>query len=472
MGGGNDVDFPTIRTETTGDRAAIRSVHRRAFGQDDEANIVDALRDGGFDRVSLVAEAGGAIIGHVLFSDLPIVTNAGTVPALALAPVGVLPEFQRRGVGSALIRQGLEVSRMEGHQIVVVLGHADYYPRFGFSANLAEPLASPFDGRDAWMALELVPGALAGVRGWVNYPPPFGLGVQTRPAYRPDRDEWLRMRNALWLDDSAAHHAAEVAAFFDTGTFGGPQQWPPWTAFVAERHNGGLCGFIEASIRPFVDGCTSGPVGYVEGWYVDPDIRRQGIGRRLVEAAERWAAMHGCREMASDARLDNAVSHAAHAALAFEEIGRLVHFRKSLPDRESAAAPHPPRLELLHVAGSFAVCKLDADAALPAWATVAEPFSVTRTADELSVTCRQEFVPAGVVCERDWRCLRVAGTMPFTQVGVLAALTAPVARAGVGIFAISTFDTDYLFVKAGDTSAAVAALRTAGHTVQAGEAMS
>lgn len=122
-------------------------------------------------RMSLVAEVAGRIVGHILFSDLPIDTDGSTVPAFALAPIAVLPEFQRKGIGTALIREGLTICRDAGHRIVIVLGHPDFYPRFGFSAKLAEPLASPFGGRESWMALELVPGALAGLTGWVRYPP-------------------------------------------------------------------------------------------------------------------------------------------------------------------------------------------------------------------------------------------------------------------------------------------------------------
>ena len=135
--------------------------------------LVDALRDGGYGRVSLVAEDPG-IVGHVLFSDLPIVTATGTVSALSLAPVAVVPAAQRRGIGSALIRRGLDLCRERGHRIVVVLGHAEYYPRFGFSADLARPLRSPFHG-EHWMAMELTPGALTGLAGDVRYPPPFGI---------------------------------------------------------------------------------------------------------------------------------------------------------------------------------------------------------------------------------------------------------------------------------------------------------
>jgi putative acetyltransferase len=331
---------PTIRDETAADREAVRNVNRLAFGRDDEAKIVDALREGGYSRVSLVAEVEGRVVGHILFSDLPILTDGGTVPALSLAPMAVLPECQRRGIGSALVQKGLEVCRGAGHRIVVVLGHPHFYPRFGFSAELARPLSSPFGGREAWMALELVPGSLGGVAGWGRYPPPFGVGVQVRPAYRPDGDEWVRMRTALWPDGGEAGHAEEVADFFSTRTFSSSGSVLPWKVLVAERPAGGLCGFVEASIRPYVEGCATRPVGYVEGWYVDPDVRRQGVGRKLVEVAERWAVAQGCKEMASDALLENAASHDAHKALGFEESERLVHFRKRLQGSPDRVADH------------------------------------------------------------------------------------------------------------------------------------
>src|SRR5258708_2687361 len=81
------------------------------------------------------------------------------------------------------------------------------------------------------------------------------------------------------------------------------------------RPEGGLCGFLEAALRSRADGCETTPVGYIEGWYVDPDVRRRGIGRALVEAAEAWAKSQGCRQMASDAELWNDVSHQVHGAL-------------------------------------------------------------------------------------------------------------------------------------------------------------
>jgi putative acetyltransferase len=163
-----------IRSETTADLAAIRQVHRKAFGQDGEARLVDALRDGQYVRISLVAVKGGQIVGHILFSDLPIITADRTVPALALAPLAVMPKHQGRGLGTQLVRQGLDLCRDEGHSIVVVLGHPKFYRHFGFSSELAMPLNSPFSG-EAWMAIELADGALRGITGRVQYPVPFTL---------------------------------------------------------------------------------------------------------------------------------------------------------------------------------------------------------------------------------------------------------------------------------------------------------
>jgi putative acetyltransferase len=162
-----------IRHETAADLEAIRQVHHLAFGQDAEARLVDALRDGGYVGVSLVAEKHQQVVGHVLFSHLPIVTEAGSVPALALAPMAVLPACQRQGIGSALVRRGLEVCKEHDHRIVVVLGHPHFYQRFGFSSKLAAQLESLYSGRESFMAFELVSGALGGVTGRVQYPPPF-----------------------------------------------------------------------------------------------------------------------------------------------------------------------------------------------------------------------------------------------------------------------------------------------------------
>jgi GNAT superfamily N-acetyltransferase len=283
-----------------------------------------------------------------------------------------------------------------------------------------------------------------------------------RPVRADDRAEWLRMRTLLWPDAADGEHAGEIAAFLGTGAFGPSEPVLAWAVLVAVRPDGGLCGFLEVSLRPFAEGCETRPVGYVEGWFVDADVRRHGIGRWLVAAAEEWAAGRGCKEMASDAHPENTASLAAHRALGFEEVSRAVHLRKRLPS--AGDTDRPWTLAVLD--GVFAVCRLGADVPIPTWATAGGLFSVSRTADELSVVCRQEAVPDGVRCERGWRCLRVAGTIPFTAVGVLAALTAPLADAEVSVFAISTFDTDYLLVKERDLAAAVAALHRRGYSVR------
>jgi putative acetyltransferase len=161
-----------LRAEGRSDLDVIREVHRLAFGREEEARLVDDLRDEGYFRISSIAEVGGRVVGHILFSELPILTSGGQVDALALAPMAVVPSHQRRGIGSALVREGLRACRDSGNRIVIVLGHPEFYPRFGFSAMMASRLRAPFSG-PAFMAIELVLGALEGVEGEVRYPPPF-----------------------------------------------------------------------------------------------------------------------------------------------------------------------------------------------------------------------------------------------------------------------------------------------------------
>ncbi len=160
----------TIRPETAADLAAIRAVNESAFGQPDEADLVDRLREEGAILLSLVAERDGGIAGHVLFTRMHIAST----PAVALAPVAVLPAHQRQGIGDALIRRGLDLLRDSGERSVFVVGHPAYYLRFGFSTALAASVESPFE-REFFMALELAPGALSNVTGRVRYPAAFGL---------------------------------------------------------------------------------------------------------------------------------------------------------------------------------------------------------------------------------------------------------------------------------------------------------
>lgn len=146
--------------------------------------------------------------------------------------------------------------------------------------------------------------------------------MEIRPAEPHDFDEWLRMRVALWPDCPAEVHRREMEAYFDSSQ--------PQAVFVAVRLDYSLGGFIEAGLRRYADGCETGPVGYIEGWYVDPDLRGQGFGGQLVRTAEGWAASQGCREMASDCDLDNTASARAHIALGYRETERLIHFCKPL----------------------------------------------------------------------------------------------------------------------------------------------
>ncbi len=113
----------------------------------------------------------------------------------------------------------------------------------------------------------------------------------------------------------------------------------------------------------------------------------------------------------------------------------------------------------------FAVCRLDREALIPDWAQTSGFYSITRTHDELSIVCFQRCVPAGVQHEAGWRCLKVEGPLDFALIGILASLATPLARAGVSLFAVSTYDTDYLLVKDNDLEQAAAALREAGHRI-------
>lgn len=163
-----------IRCEDAEGQSAVRAVNESAFGRPDEADLVDRLRKEAAVILSLVAEIEKQVIGHILFSRMWIDGPGASVAAVALAPLAVLPRHQRKGIGGTLIRRGLQCLRDRGERIVLVLGRADYYGRFGFSTEEARALASPFPP-DAFLAAELASNALAGIHGKVRYPVAFGL---------------------------------------------------------------------------------------------------------------------------------------------------------------------------------------------------------------------------------------------------------------------------------------------------------
>jgi len=168
-----DYDF-LVRDEEPRDHPEVRKVNEAAFDRPDEADLVDRLRKEGMILRSFVAERDHQIVGHILFTRMSIETERGPVPAVALAPIAVLPSYQRRGIGSQMVRHGLAGLRISGERMVLVLGDPDYYGRFGFAATTARHLSSPFPAH-SFLALELSPGALAHIRGAVRYPAAFGL---------------------------------------------------------------------------------------------------------------------------------------------------------------------------------------------------------------------------------------------------------------------------------------------------------
>jgi aminoglycoside 6'-N-acetyltransferase I len=154
-------------------------------------------------------------------------------------------------------------------------------------------------------------------------------GFQIRHAVPADADQWQRLRVALWPDQDTASLAADVRRFFATRERG-PGTMPEAVLVAVADQDRSLLGFAEVSRRIYAEGCETSPVGFLEGWYVLPGYRRQGVGRALVAAGEEWARSLGCREFASDALADNTLSAAAHQALGFEEVEVIRCFRKSL----------------------------------------------------------------------------------------------------------------------------------------------
>jgi putative acetyltransferase len=166
----------SIRSEAPSDIAAIRTVNERAFGRLDEANIVDRIRASCAESVSLVATIGDRIVGHILFSPATIEKDGRITKGMGLAPMAVLPEHQRRGIGTALVAEGLTTLRRRSCPFVIVLGHPEYYPRFGFEPASKRGVRCQRDGvpEDAFMVLALDENAMKSVSGVARYRNEFG----------------------------------------------------------------------------------------------------------------------------------------------------------------------------------------------------------------------------------------------------------------------------------------------------------
>ena len=145
--------------------------------------------------------------------------------------------------------------------------------------------------------------------------------ITIRRVQAEDKPEWLRMRLELWPHHTAEEFSAEMGSMLSD---------PMQPVFVAEREDGKLGGFLEAGTRKYAEDCETSPVAYLEGWYVDEDLRKQGIGKQLVRAAEDWARAQGLTEIASDTWLDNEISIRAHLKMGYRETERLVHFARKL----------------------------------------------------------------------------------------------------------------------------------------------
>ena len=151
--------------------------------------------------------------------------------------------------------------------------------------------------------------------------------MNIRPLQLHEHERWIELRHALWPHEPMQQIRREADEYF---TPAGLLDGLPAEVIVAQAQDGRLVGFVEVSLRPYARGCVTSPVGFLEAWYVEPDLRRRGIGRALVEAAERWAREKGCSEFASDRDNWNLLSHQAHVALRYEPTDRNVYFTKPL----------------------------------------------------------------------------------------------------------------------------------------------
>lgn len=200
---------------------------------------------------------------------------------------------------------------------------------------------------------------------------------------------------------------------------------------------------------------------------VVPEHRGRGVGGALLRALADVAASRGFRALSLSVQRSNPAAVRLYERRGFRKLFQVEDswtMCLDLTGHESPESHHS--LTLTTLSERLAVCRLDPSSKIPSWATIAALFSVTRTTDELSIVCPEESVPADVKCERGWRVLKLEGPFEFSMVGVLSSVAAPLADAGVSIFAVSTYDTDYVLVKETLFELAATALRDLGHEVR------
>ena len=169
------MDQIVIRKEWAKDFSQVRKLNEAAFETDDEARLVDILRDSNINVISLVAEENGVILGHILFSPVELSNNPERIAITGLAPMAILPDYQKKGIGSALVRKGLEYCRKASYKAVVVLGHPEYYPKFEFVPSVQFNIKSEYDvPENVFMVKELEKGALKNCSGVIKYHNAFG----------------------------------------------------------------------------------------------------------------------------------------------------------------------------------------------------------------------------------------------------------------------------------------------------------
>ena len=309
---GHPEGVSVVRLESA-NRDLLRKVAPGVFDREvPDATLDDFLA--GDRQVAFLAVHAGTVVG---MATGVVYSNPDKPRELWINEVGVADAFLRRGIAGALLEEAEGHARASGCADVWVLTERDNAPARGL-----------YRSRPGWEGPEdalLYSVKLEPAEARAPEPRSPRAEVEVSAAGPPDADDWLRMRRALWPDGSEEEHHGEIEAFV-AGRF--PRS--PWEVLVARTPDGRAAGFAELSVRPWAEGCEGTEVAYLEGWYVEPHVRRSGVGLALVAAAEDWARARDLGEIASDADPANAASHAAHRAAGFRDAGLVRCFAKRL----------------------------------------------------------------------------------------------------------------------------------------------